>query len=330
MKNFMLPAAALLVCSCAAPPARSPKTETAATPVDPYPQELEVATIVAFTEGPAADSEGNVFFTNTTAERIMKLAPDGKLTTFRENSNGANGLAFDEQGRLVACEGSPEKKKPRVTRTDMKTGKVEVLADSFEGAPLKSPNDVVIDGKGRIYFTDMGGNRTPPVPAGHGAVYRIDPDGKLNRVLVSPEIEKPNGLTISPDDKKFYLIEANGAEGGARLIRSYDLTPGGVPGNMKVHYTFSRGRSADGMTIDAAGNIWAAAGLHRQRGTAETLDTRCGVYVISPEGKLIKFIPVPEDTITNVAFGGPDLKTLYITAGKTLFKYRTDQPGTRR
>ncbi|MBM3725012.1 MAG: SMP-30/gluconolactonase/LRE family protein [Acidobacteria bacterium] len=317
-----LTAAALALAACVPKPS-APLT-------DPYPAELETAAIVAFTEGPASDLEGNVYFTNTTIHRIMKLAPDGKLTVFRENSNGANGLAFDAQGRLVACEGSPELRKPRVTRTDIKTGKVEVLAESFDGKPLNAPNDLVIDNSGRIYFTDMGANHKPPVPPGHGAVYRMDPDGKLARILVSPEIEKPNGITISPDDRTLYLIEANGAEGGARMIRAYDLAPDGSVSNMRVHYNFSPGRSADGMTIDAAGNIWAAAGLHRPRGTAETLATRCGVHVISPQGKLIRFIPVPEDTITNTAFGGPGLGTLYVTAGKSLFKFPAGQPGTRR
>jgi gluconolactonase len=99
---------------------------------------------------------------------------------------------------------------------------------------------------------------------------------------------------------------------------------------MRVHYNFYPGRSADGMTIDTKGNLWAAAGLHRRRGTAETLDTKPGVHVISPKGKLLRYIPIPEDTVTNCAFGGPDLKTLYVTAGKTLFRIRTDVVGTRR
>jgi gluconolactonase len=99
---------------------------------------------------------------------------------------------------------------------------------------------------------------------------------------------------------------------------------------MRVHYNFYPGRSADGMSIDEQGNLWAAAGLHSRRGTSETLDTKCGIHVISPAGKLIRFIPIPEDTITNTAFGGPDRKTLYVTAGKTLFKLRTDVPGLLR
>jgi gluconolactonase len=277
-------------------------------------QEVEVATIVAFTEGPTVDGDGNVFFTETTSQRIMRLGTDGRLTTWREQSNGANGLLFDAEGRLVACE------RNRVTRTDMATGNVEVLAESYEGAPFTTPNDVTTDGRGRLYFTDLPG----------GAVYRIDAPGKVARLLARPDIQRPNGIQVSPDDRTLYLVEANQAEGGARMIRAYDLLPDGTVRNMRVHYNFYPGRSTDGMSIDTQGNLYASAGLNRPRGTSETLDTKCGVHVISPEGRLLKFIPIPEDTITNNAFGGPEMKTLYITAGKTLFRVRTDIAGLPR
>src|SRR4029079_555569 len=132
------------------------------------------------------------------------------------------------------------------------------------------------------------------------------------------------------DDRTLYLIEANQAQGGARMIRAYDLQPDGTVRNMRVHYNFYPGRSADGMSIDSQGNLYASAGMSQLRGSSETLDTRTGVYVISPQGKLIKFIPIPEDLITNNAFGGPDMKTLYVTAGKTLYKVRTDVAGLPR
>ena len=152
----------------------------------------------------------------------------------------------------------------------------------------------------------------------------------MTRLLAGPDTEWPNGLTIAPDDKTLYLIEAKKTEGGTRAIRAYDLSPEGTLSGMRVHYNFYPGRSADGMAIDSQGNIYAAAGLHRRRGTHETLDTKCGVYVISPQGKLLRMIPIPEDTITNTAFGGPDNKTLYITAGKTLFRMPTAIAGLNR
>jgi gluconolactonase len=284
------------------------------------PAQVEVATTVAFTEGPAVDAQGNVYFSELRSQRILKLSPEGVLTTFRENSNGSNGLIFDSEWRLLACESS--RANPRITRTDLKTGKIEVLADKYEGKPLNAPNDLTIDGQGRIYFTDQGRRE--------GAVYRIDPDGKLTRLLASPEVQTPNGILVSPDDKILYLVESNLAEGGARMIRAYDLQPDGSLRNMRVFYNFYPGRSADGMSIDAEGNIYAAAGLNRLRGSSETLDTKPGIHVISPQGKLLEYYPIYEDTVTNCGFGGPDMKTLYVTAGKTLFRIHTKVAGTRR
>jgi gluconolactonase len=266
-------------------------------------QQPEIATAVAFTEGPTVDREGNVYFSEMVSLRIMKLSANGVLSTFREGSNNANGLLIDPEGRLVACEGADSQRtgvlvkfKPQVTRTDLRTGKIEVLADQYQGKPFVGPNDVTIDGKGRLYFTDLTG----------GAVYRIDGPGQLTRILAAPEIQRPTGIQISPNDKTLYLIEANNAQGGARLIRAYDLRADGTVGNMRVHYNFYPGRSGDGMSIDSQGNLYVSAGMNQLRGTSETLATKTGVYVISPQGKLLKFIPIAEDFITNNAFGGPD------------------------
>jgi gluconolactonase len=290
-------------------------------------QQPDIAATVAFTEGPTVDRNGNVYFTDILNQRILKLRADGILVTYREHSNGANGLLIDSAGRLVACEGAgfdrpgvKFKGKPRVTRTDLKTGVIEVLADSSRSIPLQSPNDVTVDGRGRLYFTDF----TAP------AVYRIDSPGRVARILAAPDIQRPNGIQISPDDKTLYLVEANREAGGARLIRSYSLLPDGTVKDMRVLYDFSPGRSADGLSIDRNGNLYASAGLNQLRGTSETLDTKAGVYVISAEGKLRRFIPIPEDLVTNNAFGGSDMRTLYVTAGKTLYKVRTAVAGLPR
>ena len=315
-------------------PGCSPQPQESAQPAEkhaaPAP-EVEAATIVAFTEGPTVDADGNVYFSDMANNRIMKLAADGTLSTFRSPSNRTNGLLFDEQFRLIACEsGDGTTGSPRITRTDMKTGKIEVLADRYEGKELNEPNDVTIDGQGRLYFTDRPRANPSPNQTGVHAIYRIDPDGKMARILTEPDIDKPNGLVISPDDRIFYFLETHPEQGRARMIRAYDLQPDGSVTNMRVFHNFYPGRSGDGMTIDSAGNLYVAAGLNRLRGTSETLDTKCGVHVFSPDGALKQFIPIPEDTITNVAFGGPDLKTLYITAGKTLFRFTTEIAGTRR
>ena len=142
-------------------------------------QELEIATSVSMLEGPTVDAEGNVYFTDILMQRIMRFSKNGEFSVFREKSNVANGLVIDPQGRLVAAEGaaSPTAERsgmktggiPRVTRTDLKTGRMEILADTYDGKPLSGPNDVTIDGRGRLYFTDSSG----------AAVYRIDAPGKL-------------------------------------------------------------------------------------------------------------------------------------------------------
>lgn len=298
-----------------------------ATPWPAAARQVETATMVAFTEGPASDRDGSVYFTDLINERIMKLGADGVLAVYREHSNVANGLVIDAQGRLIACEGGEferpgvkRKGKPQVTRTDLKTGKIEIVADGYQGKPLQGPNDVSLDGKGRLYFTD---------PAG-GAVYRVDAPGKIARVLAAPDIQRPNGIQVSPDDKTLYVVDGTTDKGSQRVIRAFDLLPDGTARNMRVHYNFTPGRGADGMSIDSQGNLYASAGMNQPRGTAETLDNKTGVYVISPAGKLVKFIPIPEDFITNNGFGGLDMKTLYITAGKTLFKVRTDIAGLPR
>ena len=313
---------------------------TACAPDSPAPAEppppavsrtVEVATTVAFTEGPTVDAEGTVYFTDLGNNRIMTLTPDGALSTFRQPSNRANGLIFDNEWRLLACEGGDgETALPRVTRTNIDTGEIEVIADGYEGKQLHQPNDLTLDGRGRVYFTDRPGPNPSPDQTGVHGVYRVDPDGTIERILTEPDVERPNGIVISPDDRTLYVIETNQQEGGARMIRAYDLSEEGTVSNMRVFHDFYPGRSGDGMTIDSEGNLYVAAGLNRLRGTSETLDTRCGVHVFSPDGQLAEFIPIPEDTVTNCAFGGPDLRTLYVTAGKTLYRVRTDVRGTRR
>lgn len=318
--------AALGGSACAPPPESPPQS----TPAVAGPA-LEIAATIAFGEGPTVYKDGSVFFTDTYSERIMKLSPDGEVSVFRHPSNSANGLIFDAQWRLIACEGSDAKTdKPRLTRTNMETGEVEVIADSFGGKRLNQPNDVTFDSQGRLYFSDRPRKNPAPDQSNIDAVYRIDTDGSIHQILKAPDIDKPNGLVISPDEKTFYLIEAHPDEGHARMIRAYDLQPDGSVTNMRVFHDFYPGRSGDGMTIDSQGNLYVAAGLNRLRGTSETLDTKCGIHVFSPDGALKQFIPIYEDTLTNVAFGGPDLKTLYAVAGKTLFKFRTEIEGTRR
>ncbi len=278
-----------------------------------------------FTEGPAVDAAGNVFFTNT--GEILKWEPTVKrLSVFRKPSNGANGLAFDRQGRLLACEAA-DGTNGRVTRTDLKSGALTVLCDRFNGFPLGAPNDVCVDAAGRVFFTSRLANTTPAT-GNVNAVYRIDPNGRVARVVAAPAIDMPNGLAVAPDNRTFYLIDADGRAHRARNIRAYDLGPDGSLANPRVLHDFYPGRSGDGMRVDAAGNLYVAAGLHRTRGTSETLATRPGIHVLTPQGRLVAFVETPEDTLTNCAFGGRDGRTLYVTCGKLLLSLPTRQPGS--
>jgi len=279
-----------------------------------------------FTEGPAVSATGDVYFTNVPPNHIMKFDVKSKeLTVFRENSNAANGLLFDPQGRLIACEGG-QQEDGRVTRTDFRTGEITVLVDAYNGHPLGAPNDLTMDAQGRIYFTSRLAN-TDPAKGNVNSVYRIDPDGRTSRILASPEIHMPNGIVTSPDNKILYLIESHPKADHARCIRAYDLQSDGTVRNERILIDFYPGRSGDGMCIDREGNLYVAAGLHNTRKTSETLDTRPGIHVISPEGKLLAFAETPVDTISNCTFGGEDLRTLYVTCGPYLLQIRTEIPG---
>ncbi len=289
----------------------------------PIVEETRVVDRKVFTEGPAVAPDGRVFFTNATNAKILVWDPvKRQLSTFREESGEANGLWFDPQGRLLACEG----KTGRVTRTDMKSGAIEVLVEKFNGHDLGAPNDLTMDAKGRIYFTSRLPH-TDPKTHNVNSVYRIDPDGKVARVLSEPTIHMPNGVDVSPDGRTLYLIESDGRENRNRCILACDLRDDGSVGPARKLFDFYPGRGGDGLCVDAAGNLYVAAGLHKTRGTHETLDTRPGMHVISPDGKLLAFIGTPVDTLTNCAFGGADRRTLYITCGDRLLSVRTQHPG---
>jgi gluconolactonase len=304
---------------------------------DDYLGEVKIETEIkdekVFTEGPAVDRNGHVYFTNVPVEKILRWDPEKKkLGVFRTKSNNANGLLFEPDGSLLACEGGAG----RVTRTNMKTGKITVIADKYNGFPFAAPNDIARDRKGRLYFSSRPGTNDPK-KGNPNAVYRIDPDGKVHQLLRVNLIkgsrigfgftDMPNGIVTSPDDETLYLIEAHPDAGHQRNIRAYGLSADGDLKHLRQLINFSPGRSGDGMCIDAKGNLYVAAGLHKTRKTSETLDTRPGIHVISPEGRLLAYRRTPVDTITNCTFGGDDLKTLYVTCGKYLLSLRTKIPG---
>ena len=288
------------------------------------------AACVAFTEGPAVDAEGNVFFSDIVNNRIMKRTPEGTVSVWRADSGRANGNMFDALGRLVTCEGAEfgDGGRRRITRTDMRTGAVEVLSDRYEGKRYNSPNDLVIDNAGRIYFTDPRYKEDrSDLELDVEAVYRLDQDGRVTRILSQPAIQKPNGITISPDNRTLYVVDSNPGPGGNRKIWAFGLSPEGVPSGQRLVYDFAPGRGGDGIRTDVEGNLWIAAGVSQPRHANETAEVPTGVYVVTPKGEVLGRIPVPEDSITNLAFGGPDLKTLYIVSGKSLFSIRVTVAG---
>ncbi|MFC5455380.1 SMP-30/gluconolactonase/LRE family protein [Prosthecobacter fluviatilis] len=294
---------------------------------------------IGATEGPAW-KDGSLYFTD--GQHINRLGPDGKTTVFRHNSS--NGLLFDKEGRLVAC----ETKNRRVTRTE-KDGSITVLADRFEGKRFNSPNDLCMDSKGRIYFTDPRyGSREgmeileetiftallnrPPLPV--EGIYRINreahlPDGLCAYAYDIPNVtrircdhaERPNGILISPDDRYLYIADNNNnTHGGSRKLLRYTLDKNGdvKPGSRKVLFDWKDGRGPDGMKMDSAGRIYVAAGTNKAT-EFENTSFKAGCYILSPSGRLLDFIPVAPDECCNCAFGGKDGKTLFITSGSHLW-----------
>lgn len=291
---------------------------------------IKPAVAIAFTEGPAAAADGSVYFTDIMNNRILKYdGQGGAFQVFRADSGRANGLLFDPVGRLLACEGNefgPNGRR-RITRTDLSAGVVEVLTDRFEGAQYNAPNDIAACSNGQIFFTDpCYGDRTT-MQMVHESVYRIDLDGWVTRVVSQPQIQRPNGIALSPDERTLYLVDSCPVVGGNRKIWAFDLSEQGAVSQQRLVYDFGGGRGGDGMAVDQAGNLYIAAGILRPRGPHESTEISPAVYIVTPGGELIGKIPVPEDVLTNCTFGGVDLKTLYITAGKTLFQVQVETPG---
>jgi gluconolactonase len=265
-----------------------------------------------FTEGPCLGPDGCIYFSDI-GNRILKFDPaTNKTAVFRDPSGRSNGLKFDKQGRLIACEGANTGGNRRISITE-KDGTVKTLADSFMGKRFNSPNDLALDLKGRVYFTDPRYVGSEKRELDHESVYRVDPDGTVTRII--SDVQKPNGIVLSPDQKTLYLADS-GAGKGNRVLLAYPLKEDGTVGLGKKLYDFGDDRGIDGMTVEAGGHIVATAG----RGTT------AGISIFTPEGKKVAFLPTPEDP-SNCCFGGKELKTLYITAGKSLYRVETEMTG---
>ncbi len=279
-------------------------------------------------EGPAWEPTLGVLTSGN--GNIHRLSLDGRSSIHRQGA-GTNGLLFDRQGRLVCC----EPKLRRVTRLDQ-NGKLEVLAEKFESKRFNTPNDLTIDSKNRIYFSDPRyGNRDymeilDPTGKTVEGVYRIDTDGKISRVL-GRQVERANGVLVSADDKFLFVADNNNDTlGGARKLWRFPLLADGSveAANGQAIYDWKQGRGPDGLKQDSEGNLYVAAGLNRSNPPFEPdASVKAGIYVLDQQGKLLDFVAVPTDEVTNCAFGGADLRTLYITGGGTLYSIRTKNKG---
>lgn len=244
---------------------------------------------------------------------------------------GSNGLRFNGERDLVICQSAQRRLVKR--RSD---GSVQVLADNYAGMKFNTPNDLTIDAQGRIYFTDPRyGDRSNIEMVDESGrqvegVYRVDPDGTVTRIITH-EVDRPNGIAITTDNQFLFVADNNNNTlGGARKLWRFNLQPDGTidAATQTLVYDWGSTRGPDGLKLDTAGRLYVAAGLNRPNPPHETADPpTAGVYVFSPTGELLDFAAIPRDETTNCAFGGEDGKTLFVTAGGTLWSVQTTTPG---
>lgn len=258
-----------------------------------------------FTEGPAVDKAGNVYFTDQPNDKILKWSvEDRKLSVFSENTGRANGLYFNKQGNLLSCSDMDNE----IWLFDMKGGHT-VLVTDFAGKKLNGPNDLWVHPDGGIYFTDPlykrdYWTRDPEMQQDGEHVYYLSPD-KKDVVRVATDLEKPNGIIGSPDGKLLYVADI---KAGKTYV--YEVKPDGKLTGKKLFTSMG----SDGMTIDEQGNVYL---------------TGKGVTVFNPKGEQIAHIPVEAGWTANVCFGGKEMKTLFITASECLYSLEMNVIGVR-
>ena len=295
------------------------------------------------TEGPAAAPDGSIYFTDMPFGKdngmILRFDPKTRETTvFTDQAYKSNGLAFDLEGNLLSCDGADGGGRC-LRRWNLKTGRSEVIADRYQGNRFNSPNDLCVDLKGRVYFTDprYGGSEPRELP--REAVYRLEKDGSV--VEITHDVEKPNGLALSPDQTTLYLADHNNGgnrlspqdpepKRGAMKVYAFPLDKNGlVNGPRRTLVDFGKENGCDGMRVDAQGNLYLAI-----RSLA-----RPGIMVIDPAGKELAFLPTGPTHQTglfedwkgipsNVEFGsGDDSDMLYVTIDKSLYRIRLKTRG---
>ena len=259
---------------------------------------LKLATGFVFTEGPVWHRDGYLLFSDIPADTIYKWSPNGKVEIFRKPSGQSNGLTFDSSWRLIACEHFNR----RVTRTE-KDGSITVLADRYLGKRLNSPNDVVVRSDGFIYFTDPPyGVKQSERELDFQGLYCISPDGKL--MLVAKDFDRPNGLALSPDEKRLYVDDS-----ARKHVRLFNVMEDGrlTGGDVFADMSSNEPGAPDGMKVDVLGNLYVTG--------------PGGLWVFDSNGKLLGKIKLPEIP-ANCAFGDSDMMTLFLTARTSLYAIR--------
>jgi gluconolactonase len=246
------------------------------------------------TEGPVGLADGSLLFTETNANRIVRIGPDKTVSPYLENTNGANGLAVNTKGELIAVQVAN-------TRVGVIYPQAKNLAENFEGQPFQRPNDLVLAANGSIYFTDSGTRPTkdnPNPPPSKPGLFHIAPDGTLKRV--ANDIERPNGVQLSPDEKVLYVANTLG-----EYVLAYDIAADGSVQNRRNFAKLEGWKNtengwssgADGLAVDAEGRLYVAS--------------NAGVEVFSSQGEALGVITLPKKP-QNLAFAGKDKKTLYV------------------
>jgi gluconolactonase len=281
--------------------ARALAAETANSVLAPGAKLEFLAGDFKFTEGPTCDRAGNVFFTDQPNNRILKWSTNGQLSTFLQPAGRANGMYFAATGQLIAC--ADEKTELWSIAPD---GKAVVLAKAHAGKPLNGPNDVWVQPDGALYFTDPFYKRPwwdySEPPQGTQQVYFLSADRQTLR-RVTTDLVQPNGIIGTPDGKSLFVADIK----ASRTYR-YDIQPDGGLTNRQLFCELG----SDGMTLDEAGNLYL---------------TGKGVIVFDRQGREIERIAVPENWTANVSFGGPDHRTLFITASKGFYSIRLKHRG---
>ncbi len=249
-----------------------------------------------FTEGPAWSKDGYLIFSDTPSDRLLKWVPGSEVTVYRTDAHGPAGNAFDSQGRLYTC----ETRTRRVTRTG-KNGKIEVLAEAWEGKRLNAPSQIAVSRSGHVYFTDPAfGEQSDHRELDFHGVYHIPPKGPMT--LVAKSASRPRGIALSPNGRTLYVSNADDHN-----IRAWDVDRNGEPAGERVLAAKIEG-APGGIAVDEKGNLWVAGK---------------GIGVYSPEGKRVHWMDM-HDVVSSLAFGESDSKTLFLTARAVVFRMRPE------